>query len=921
MIAFILRRQYQVTCTVLAVIAGLWTLLLVTGYGGPTTAQAVSNLGLAAVALAAAMGCFRAAYRNQGRLRRTWALLGLSMLSWGTGQVIWSWYESVLGREVPFPSLADVGYLGAVPFAAAALLTMPTASQSVAGRIRTVIDGLIIAASLMLTSWVLVLGTLFHAGGDDFLSQAISVAYPIGDVVVVTIVLYVSLRVRQISGSSPLPLSLIGGGLVAFSVADSGFMYLTATGSYSSGNLIDIGWFLGFLLILLAALKPTAAPESEAESAEHARPLGMLLPYLAVGIAMAATSFELFESGSTEAFTAWTRTLIVVLMIVRQLLTLLENLSLTRHLEARVVERTTELRASEQRFEGLVRHSSDVVTLADVHGNVLYQSESIERVFGYSPDSILGHSLTTLLDADNAARLLEALEQAAREPYGTRILELSVRHQTGHLCHAEMTITNLLENPSVNGLVLNTRDISERKELEDQLVHEAFHDSLTALANRALFKDRVEHALQRRNLQPRSVAVLFLDLDRFKEVNDSLGHACGDLLLVQVADRLRSCVGRGDTVARVGGDEFAVLIEDAGDGVAELVAERMTEALRGAFLVDGQQIHIRGSVGIAPGDAGVEGADQLLRNADLAMYRAKAAGDGGIESYDPEMHADLVDRLQLGADLRRALEAGELVLHYQPTLALSSGEITGVEALVRWQHPVRGLVPPVQFIPLAESTGLIQELGRFVLNEACHQAVAWQKQYQGHGELTIGVNISGRQLKNAELVEDVAQALAASGLDPGCLVLEMTETVLMEHTEENLELLSRLREMGVRLAIDDFGTGYSSLSYLHRFPVDILKIDRSFVDRLRGSSEDAALVRTIVRLGQSLRMVTVAEGVEDHAQFLALRRLSCELAQGYHFSEPLPVSGIDALLRESEPERQPRRTPAYLPQTKLQQAS
>ncbi len=895
-----LPRRFEIICALIAIPSSLWITAIVVGYGGPTMAQGISNVGLAFVALAAAVSCWAAALRNRGRLRLVWGLLGLSAFSWGTGQVIWSWYESVLGREVPFPSLADVGYLSAVPFAAAALISLPMAAQGLAGRARTLIDGLMIASSIFLVSWVLVLGRVFDAGGDGPLGQAISLSYPIGDVVVVTIVLYVWLRARQIGGSVPLPLGLVGAGLVAIALSDSGFTYLTATESYASGNLIDIGWFLGYLLIMLAALRPAPTQVDDQIESELGRPLGLLIPYAAVGAALGVTSFELFHEGNTEPIVSWTRTFVIVLMVVRQLLTILENLSLTRHLEARVDERTTELRSSEQRFEALVQHSSDVVTVVDAFGTVLYQTESIQRVFGYAPESLVGRPLTNLFETENGVALLEALQQARSEPYAVRVLELPVRHYEGHPCHAEITITNLLGNPSVGGLVLNSRDISERKMLEDQLVHEAFHDSLTALANRALFKDRVEHTFERRSREGGGVAVLFLDLDGFKEVNDSLGHASGDVLLTQVGDRLRSCVWSGDTVARVGGDEFAVLLETAEEHVAKRVAERITETLREPFSIEGQEIHVRASVGIAVSDPDVEGADQLLRNADLAMYRAKSAGEGSFELYDPDMHTAVVQRLQLGAALRQAVESGGLGLHYQPTFALSTGEIVGVEALVRWQQLGVGPIPPSQFIPLAEDSGLVRQIGGWVLREACHQAVAWQERYPSRNQLYVSVNISGRQLKHDEIIDEVAEALSASGLPPGCLVLEITESVLMEHTEENLLVLERLRGMGVRLAIDDFGTGYSSLSYLHRFPVDMLKIDRSFVDHLKGTSEDAELVRTIVRLGQSLRMVTVGEGVEDHAQFLTLKRIGCDLAQGFYFARPLPPERFEELLGEGD---------------------
>jgi len=500
----------------------------------------------------------------------------------------------------PVPSLADVGYLAAPPLAAAALISLPFAAQSLVGRARQVLDGLMIAASLLLASWVMVLSPLFRSGGDDLLSQAISLAYPIGDVVVGTIVLFVLARARMGQGTRGTPLPLLGGGLVAIAVADSGFVYLTAVGSYSSGALIDAGWFLGYLLVLLAARKPESDGVNEEEAATSVDRMGLFLPYIAVVGAVAVSTIAQIQEGILDSFAAWCRSFIILALVGRQVLSLLENLSLARHLEARVVERTAELRASEQRFQALVQHSSEVVILVDADGRVVYVSESMARVFGYSEAHLLGRRLSQILDAEAGARLGEGLAEVAERPYGVLELELPLRHRDGHQCTVQLTITNLLDNPAVGGLVLNTRDISERRQLEDQLSHQAFHDNLTSLANRALFKDRVEHALNWTLRQTPSVAVLFLDLDGFKEVNDSLGHAAGDRLLIQVAERLQSCVRPSDTVARFGGDEFAVLIEDASDDLDVIqVAERVLEGLRQPFVVNGRELHVRGSMGIA----------------------------------------------------------------------------------------------------------------------------------------------------------------------------------------------------------------------------------------------------------------------------------------------------------------------------------
>jgi diguanylate cyclase (GGDEF)-like protein/PAS domain S-box-containing protein len=908
------QRRFLAECAVVAAVALVWLASLAWGVGGAEVTQGISNFGLIGAAMAAGVTCLRTARFCSRPQERMWKLMGASALCWGLGQTAWTWYETVLGREVPFPSLADVGYLAAPPLAAAALISLPFAARSLAGRLRQVLDGLMIAASLLLASWVLVLRPLFRSGGDDLLSQVISLAYPIGDVVVGTIVLFVLARARMGQGTRGTALPLLGGGLVAIAVADSGFVYLTASGSYSSGALIDAGWFLGYLLVLLAARQPEAESVKQEEEAAGVDRMGMYLPYVAVLGSLVVSTVAQVEQGILDQFAAWTRSFIILALVGRQVLSLLENASLARHLESRVVERTAELRASEQRFQALVQHSSEVVILVDADGRVEYVSESMTRVFGYSEAHLLGRRLSHILDSDAGARLGQGLAEVAERPYGVLELELPLRHRDGHLCTVQVTVTNLLEDSSVGGLVLNTRDISERRQLEDQLVHQAFHDSLTSLANRALFKDRVEHALARTKRQTPSVAVLFLDLDGFKEVNDSLGHAAGDRLLIQVAERLHSCVRPSDTVARFGGDEFAVLIEDASDDIdVTQVADRVLEGLARPFHVNGRELHVRGSMGIARMDLDVDGADQLLRNADLAMYRAKAAGRGGYERYDPEMHTELVARVQLEADLRRALESGEgeLFLQYQPTFDLASGQLVGAEALARWQHPTRGLVPPTEFIPLAEASGLIRPLGAWVLREACRQAAEWQRvSGQRDKPLTLNINLSGRQLQYPEVVDDVASALASSGMVPESLVLEMTESVLMDDNENVLDILRRIKELGARLAIDDFGTGYSSLSYLHRFPVDMLKIDRSFVERLSHASDNAELARTIVRLGQSLQLVTVAEGVEDSAQFLALRRMGCDVGQGFYFGRPMESDEIGRLLGDDVPaaDRKPAAT-------------
>ena len=435
------------------------------------------------------------------------------------------------------------------------------------------------------------------------------------------------------------------------------------------------------------------------------------------------------------------------------------------------------------------------------------------------------------------------------------------------------------------------------KALAERLVHQAHHDPLTGLANRVLFRDRVDRAVLRAARGER-VAVLFLDLDHFKAVNDSLGHAEGDRLLESVARRLLQATRGCDTVARLGGDEFAILLEGmAREMDAPVVIERLKAALRRPVTLQGREVIVGASIGVAYVEAG-QGVDDVLRNADLAMYHAKAAGRGGHEVFEPRMHEAALERLELEADMRRALEHGQFRILYQPIVDVESGHLTGVEALMRWEHPTRGTLAPLTFIPIAEETGLIVPIGRWALTEGCRQGRAWQLCAPEGRVPTLSVNISGRQLLEPSFVGDVAAALAESGFTPSLLTLEITESVLMQDTEATLVTLHELKALGVCLAIDDFGTGYSSLSYLQRFPVDTLKIDKAFIDDVARGGSNAVLARTIVTLADLLKLSTVAEGVEHPDQLAHLLSLGCSSAQGYLFAHPLAASEIDALLRQ-----------------------
>jgi diguanylate cyclase (GGDEF)-like protein len=462
-----------------------------------------------------------------------------------------------------------------------------------------------------------------------------------------------------------------------------------------------------------------------------------------------------------------------------------------------------------------------------------------------------------------------------------------MRHADGTTRNIELVLKNLLDDPAVSGIVVNYHDVTQRRALEDELRHQAFHDSLTGLANRALFLDRLQHAMTRRRRFGHPLAILFVDLDDFKTVNDSLGHTEGDRLLVAVAERLQGVLRDSDTIARMGGDEFAVLVEDAVDNDAPLdVANRILEALQAPFAYGGRDLFVRASIGVAGWSSRDETAEDLIRNADMSMYTAKANGKNRIEAFEPRMHEAALARLALKGDLEHALERKEFFLQYQPIVRLSDGEVTGVEALLRWRHPQRGIVNPTDFVHVAEETGLIVPLGYWVLEQACRQALAWDAGEQTRN-LTVAVNVSGRQVQQPGFVAEVRRTLEQTGVVPGRVTLEFTESVLMNDTEKTLTTLGALKRLGIRLAIDDFGTGYSSLSYLRRFPIDELKIDRSFITGMQTGPAQLAVVRSIIKLGETLHLDTVAEGIELADQLDSLRALETSHGQGFLFSRPV----------------------------------
>jgi diguanylate cyclase (GGDEF)-like protein/PAS domain S-box-containing protein len=557
-------------------------------------------------------------------------------------------------------------------------------------------------------------------------------------------------------------------------------------------------------------------------------------------------------------------------------------------------------RESEARFSSLVARSSDLITVVAADGTVLYQSPSIERVLGYATEEVVGVRFDDLLPDEERPRLLAVLSKGSRaSDAGPEAIECRLRHRDGRWLQFEVLHTNLLNDEHVRGIVLNSRDVSERKAFEEQLAHQAFHDSLTMLANRALFADRVEHALARAGSEQSGLAVVFGDLDDFKTINDSLGHGAGDRVLIEVARRLAATVRPTDTAARFGGDEFAVLLERVGDDEeATEVAERILEAFSAPIQLEETEVFVRTSIGIAIVRGGTSSTPaDLLRNADVAMYIAKRDGKGGYRVFEESMHAEALERLELRADLQRAIDSDQFELAYQPVVRLSDMIVSGVEALLRWRHPTRGVIAPNQFIPAAEDMGLIVPIGQWVLREAFAQAVQLQRLFPSDPPLTMAVNLSPRQLNQGDIVGDVRRAIRDSGIDPSTLVLEITESLMMADADLAILRLEEMKALGVRLAMDDFGTGYSSLSNLGRFPVDILKMDRSFLEGAEAA--DAGLAAAVVALGETLDLQVVAEGIELTSQMSSLRDLGCELGQGFLFARPMSIDSVARYLSDA----------------------
>ncbi len=747
---------------------------LIGRWGSDSTLEAVANYSLLVFALFAAICCGFAARLAAGRQRRAWICLTVGLAGWAAGSALWIYYENVL-HQSPFPSLADAGYL-LFPLGAGLAIVFFPIGYSGHSRTRFVLDGFIVAGALFEISWVLVLRSVYEAGGTSGFALGLSLAYPAFDIAILTVATVVLARART---GHRATLALLTAAVVLMALSDSAFAYLDAHSVHHSGHIIEIGWAAAFLTFGVAALISPRASETIVAVSQVPSPVSMWLPYVPVAIAV-------------------------------------------------------------------------VICVA-----------------AYLPTPGLGPIFVSSM----------------------------------------LLMTAVMARQFVV--------VRQNQRLLKMVADQALRDTLTGLANRDLFNDRLMHAVQLHENDNQSVAVLSMDLDDFKLVNDGLGHPAGDALLIQAAERLLGCVRTSDTVARVGGDEFAVLMEGLPE-LSRLVAHRVVAAFEEPFVIDGQQLLMRPSVGLAVASAANPDlcADMLLKQADVAMYTAKRSKSGGLHTFTPDMALADQNDLELPTDpgdgaergtavrllgeLRHAIDHGDLTVFYQPKFDLRSGDVVGVEALVRWPHPRRGLLGPAHFLPLVRKRGLMRAVTDIVLNQALDDVAEWQAMGIG---VPIAVNVFAPSLGDLDLPTHIAAALAVRNLSPEDLTIEITEDFLLDNIDRTRSVLERLRQRGIRIAIDDFGSGYSALWYLRELAIDEVKLDRHFIAPIRVDARAAAVVRGVVDLAHVLGVTTVAEGVENSETADRLREFGCDVAQGYYYSPPISSAAMMNMLASGQTKR------------------
>ncbi|WP_067481563.1 putative bifunctional diguanylate cyclase/phosphodiesterase [Actinomadura hibisca] len=918
-----------------AIVGLLYAVGSLLGWGGTAFiawAEAAAAGAAAASLLPASRRPEGAADGSGGTLwRASWRWYGIAAACWTVGAVGSAFTASVLSRSALSLSVTDLFYVAAVVALVVGLVVPIRPSRDARTWLRYAADTYVCACALFVLGWVGLFGNLYQQSGETTLEFLLELLYPLIDIVLVCGALPFALGAGR---GHRRPAWMGYGALVAFAAADVVTTVVRLRGGAPADDPADI-LRLGGLLLLLLVPWTAPRPEDEADDADgdqgHGRMIGPGITTAAVAAAAAVfvAGQSLTASHGLEPVVTLVAGSATVVLLVRLAGLLHENAALRRAVDT-----------GEDHFRALSESINDAVLICDLDAVVQYASQGALRTYRYSADELLGRPLGEIIHPEDLPRVQGVFADFLDDDAGdladpgfdtgldTLRVACRVRAADGTWLPTESTVSRYSGTGEAPGrLLITTRDLSEQAALQRQVAHLTFHDGLTGLPNRAYFEERTREVLIRQG--GGRVAVLFVDLDGFTAVNDSAGHAAGDQVLAQAARRLRATVQADDTVARWGGDEFAVLVqlpEEPQGGrdsqTAVELAERLLRVLSAdPYRVGSKGIVLSASVGIAfPGDEAPDSprdgarrvrrsAADLIRNGDLAMARAKELGGGRVEVFAPHMHADVVRRLELGSDLQRALAEEQFAVEFQPVVELATSRVTGVEALVRWWRGTEA-VPPEEFIGPAEESGLMIPLGDWVLREACREVARWRADAW---EVTLSVNFTARQIAAPRFVESVAAALADTGLPPHALTLEVREEVLVEDGGQNARRLSALRDLGVRLAIDDFGTGYASLAYLGQLPVDIIKIDPSFVAGLGRDETLTLLTRTIVRLGRDLGLTVVAEGIERPEQLELLREMECPRGQGYLVARPMAAGRVESLVRTNLGPRDGAQGPSPLP--------
>jgi diguanylate cyclase (GGDEF)-like protein/PAS domain S-box-containing protein len=877
----------------LALVVGGWGIAvawLAFGLGNPGAQRAVADVAEVAIDFAAGVIVIRAALCSEARRTRLgWAVLGVATLIYGVGDGAWAWLD-LGGGSTASPSLADLAYVSYYPVVVIALVMFQRASSSQGATLRFAIDSMIVLVGGGIVVWHTLFRPVLESLDPNPLSAALALGYPIGDLVLLFGVAATALRhPPEIDARA---LTALVGGLALMFVGDVGYGQLNLTGSFDLVRWPDVIYLSSTLLIALAGYfqaHPAAMGQDRAKGLSRWL-LGLPYVGLAAGysvviaLALGNVTNELLE-------VLYAAVVLTAMVLIRQELVLRENSRLLMEQGRRVLE---------ERYRALSANSSDAVVLVDRNGVVTEASPAVARNLGVDGSRLIGRPISQLVHADDEGRVKGFIADVAAGRPVTQPIDWRLWDVTGVWRQVETIAAHHRDDPSIGQIVLTTRDVRERKTLERQLSQVTLHDFLTDLPNRALFLDRVGQALTSAARSERRITILLIGLDGFERVNQSLGHDVGDQVLQEVSARLRDSVHNADTCARVGGDEFGVLLDgdpSPEDGMA--AADRILVALRSPIELDRHMVDLTASIGISTAEHGETRAGDVLRTADVARSAARNRGGDQVVIFEPAMHEAVRTWLELETELRRAIDQKEFVLEYQPIVDLRDGELVGAEALIGWDHPTRGRMAPSVFLPLAEQTGQIDEIGAWALGAACTEAARWASSSSGRVP-RVSVGVSAHQLADPRLAWTVQAAMAHASVAPSWVVLDLHESLLRPNNAGALGPLDTIHALGVQIGVDDFGTGYSSLAYLERMPITYVKIDRSFVAPLDDPRRGSGVVHAIVEMGRALNLTTVATGIDTATELRRLQELGCVLGQGRVFSPPLERDAMADLVAHKQ---------------------